>query len=335
MIYVMSDIHSRIDLFDKMLEQIGLTQDDTLYILGDSVDRGGGIAVLQKIMKLSERYNVVPLMGNHEEALLACVKWHMSNARLRHTIEMRNSYQRKDKSLKQREDAEKALIDKSSDLGSKATHTVIAFNYANQRLKNMQNAVGMQEKARHSAITANSLNGFDNWETVSEYEALSKREREAVKSFVSALPQTATVQVGEDNYLLVHGGLYKGQDGECSYYPRHEFFMEPVDKELLAEHGCPADTRVIFGHTTTRDLNIWTNHVYKAPNTIWYDETHKDKIGIDCGASYPNGQLACLRLDDMREFYVRNEDRFITPISKVNRFFRENKREWMGKTTAN
>ena len=37
--------------------------------------------------------------------------------------------------------------------------------------------------------------------------------------------------------------------------------------------------------------------------TIYYG---KDKIGIDCGSGYPEGsqgRLACLRLDDMQEFY--------------------------------
>ena len=34
----MSDIHGRIDLFDKMLEQINLKEGDMLYILGDCID---------------------------------------------------------------------------------------------------------------------------------------------------------------------------------------------------------------------------------------------------------------------------------------------------------
>ena len=38
---------------------------------------------------------------------------------------------------------------------------------------------------------------------------------------------------------------------------------------------------------------------------IWYGN---GLIGIDCGAAYPTGmnpkgRLACLRLDDMKEFY--------------------------------
>ncbi len=38
--YVMSDIHGMADLFKRMLEQIRFSDEDTLYILGDMIDRG-------------------------------------------------------------------------------------------------------------------------------------------------------------------------------------------------------------------------------------------------------------------------------------------------------
>lgn len=41
MIYVMSDIHGSKRRFDAIMEQIKLTDEDTLYILGDVIDRGG------------------------------------------------------------------------------------------------------------------------------------------------------------------------------------------------------------------------------------------------------------------------------------------------------
>jgi hypothetical protein len=36
---------------------------------------------------------------------------------------------------------------------------------------------------------------------------------------------------------------------------------------------------------------------------IWHDPVYEDKINLDCGAAYGE-HLACLRLDDMQEFYV-------------------------------
>lgn len=62
--YVVSDIHGLKDRYDAMIQGLNLQEDDTLYILGDVVDRGpDGIVILQDIMK---RKNVVMLLGNHE-----------------------------------------------------------------------------------------------------------------------------------------------------------------------------------------------------------------------------------------------------------------------------
>ena len=64
MIYAMSDLHGCYDKYIKMLEKINFSDNDTLYILGDIVDRGpDGIKILQDIM---QRINVVALMGNHD-----------------------------------------------------------------------------------------------------------------------------------------------------------------------------------------------------------------------------------------------------------------------------
>ena len=64
MIYVMSDLHGCYDKYINMLEKINFKYDDTLYILGDVIDRGDdGIKILSDMMK---RHNIVTLLGNHE-----------------------------------------------------------------------------------------------------------------------------------------------------------------------------------------------------------------------------------------------------------------------------
>ena len=66
--YVLSDIHGEKDRFEAMLETIGFSQEDTLYILGDVVDRGpDGISILRRIMNMP---NVYMLLGNHEDMML-------------------------------------------------------------------------------------------------------------------------------------------------------------------------------------------------------------------------------------------------------------------------
>ena len=64
MTYAISDIHGRYDLYTAMLDKIGFSDADTLYILGDIVDRGRH--GLKTVLDIAERKNVIPLMGNHD-----------------------------------------------------------------------------------------------------------------------------------------------------------------------------------------------------------------------------------------------------------------------------
>lgn len=62
--YIMSDLHGQYDKYIAMIRRLDLQKDDTLYILGDTVDRGPeGIRILFDLMT---RKNVVVLRGNHD-----------------------------------------------------------------------------------------------------------------------------------------------------------------------------------------------------------------------------------------------------------------------------
>ena len=66
--YCTSDIHGYDDAFFALLQELNLKDDDTLYILGDVIDRGpNGIKLLQAIMDMP---NVKMLLGNHEHMML-------------------------------------------------------------------------------------------------------------------------------------------------------------------------------------------------------------------------------------------------------------------------
>lgn len=54
MIYVLSDIHGNMKRFDSIMEQINLKPEETLYVLGDVIDRyPDGIKILRKLMKMN------------------------------------------------------------------------------------------------------------------------------------------------------------------------------------------------------------------------------------------------------------------------------------------
>ena len=68
MTYVMSDLHGELDRYNAMLELIQFSADDTLYVLGDVIDRNAhGIEILRDIMR---RTNVHLILGNHEQMML-------------------------------------------------------------------------------------------------------------------------------------------------------------------------------------------------------------------------------------------------------------------------
>lgn len=70
MIYVTSDLHgiplSRLQI---LLQHAKFSPEDTLFVLGDSIDRGEH--GLELLLWMMEQYNIIHLLGNHEEMLLA------------------------------------------------------------------------------------------------------------------------------------------------------------------------------------------------------------------------------------------------------------------------
>lgn len=72
MTYCISDIHGSYEQYRTLLDKIALRSQDTLYVLGDVVDRGP--QPMEVLWDMMNRPNVVPLLGNHEFMALYCLK---------------------------------------------------------------------------------------------------------------------------------------------------------------------------------------------------------------------------------------------------------------------
>lgn len=73
MTYVFSDIHGHYEKYRAMLAEIQFNSADTLYVLGDVIDRGpDGCKILSDMMG---RPNVIPVLGNHEFTAAMCLPW--------------------------------------------------------------------------------------------------------------------------------------------------------------------------------------------------------------------------------------------------------------------
>lgn len=71
--YVISDIHGMYHKFEELIEIIELQETDTVYILGDILDRGEH--PIRTVLRLMEMPQVICIAGNHETMAIECLKF--------------------------------------------------------------------------------------------------------------------------------------------------------------------------------------------------------------------------------------------------------------------
>ena len=135
----------------------------------------------------------------------------------------------------------------------------------------------------------------DGGRTEDQYLALNKAEQEELLQYLESLPVQLELQVNGLTFVLVHAcpmELYA--EGDDRYKSATHF---AVWFRIGASDVMPEGKTVIFGHTSTRHFQA-----VKGKMRIYHGDR---RIGIDCGCAYPwrHGQLGCLRLDDLKEFY--------------------------------
>lgn len=226
MIYVISNIHGEDEKFFKMLKKIRFNDDDTLFILGDIIDRGqGSFKILEFII---DKKNIKCIWGNHEDMMI------------------------------------KGL---SGDIG-----------YFQCWLQNGGHI------------------------TYKQFLHLGAEKQKEICNYIDKFKLYEEIEVNDKNYILVHSGIAMPKDEvdrkKVLAMQTEEDFL--WSREDFYNHKSIEGNVVIFGHTPV--VNISGQKKFK----IWHDNNYNDKIGIDCGAVFTKqgGRLGCLRLDDMKEFYI-------------------------------
>jgi len=222
MFYAISDLHGYpLEKFQQLLAKAGFCQSDTLFILGDVIDRNGdgGIEMLNWLRKQN---NIQLILGNHEAMLLA-------------------------------------VLDAQGD-------------EKKERLINY--------RASGGDVTLNAL---------ANLKAKLPEDVDAIEIYLRSAPLYRVVTVGNDKYLLLHGGLdnFRKDKKLSDYSPDEILWAWPEIDDVYYD-----DMVTIFGHTPT----------------MGYGETYRGKIlktrtwiDIDVGAGY-GMEPVLLRLDDMQEF---------------------------------
>ena len=76
---IIGDIHGCIDELNELISKINLKPSDSIYFIGDLIDRGpDSVAVVKKCYELSLNYDVKLILGNHEEKFLRYLQ-HLEN----------------------------------------------------------------------------------------------------------------------------------------------------------------------------------------------------------------------------------------------------------------
>ena len=267
--YVISDIHGALPQFQKLLKKIKFAPEkgDELYLLGDYIDWGEyPLETLLFVMHLDRSSDRVHcLMGNHEEMFLAMIEC---------------GYGRVENNL-----------------------------IANNWLINNR--------------------GAGTWE---EFRRLDRFHQYEIRKWLMELPLSFDVWDGEKHYMLAHaypyyyditydkrGGRRRRKDAVWRRLMlREDPFAEYTGDQI---YHC-----LICGHTITNyffdRMKAEKNWPFRKPratkrNKIFYGEKY---VVLDCGAKLlscgedenprireaaERAQLACLRLEDAEEFYVR------------------------------
>ncbi len=126
--------------------------------------------------------------------------------------------------------------------------------------------------------------------TLDAFRTLDAEMREGIIDYLSDMTLYEEVTAGGKDYLLVHAGIAgfkKGIDLE-SLKPE-AFFTEALD--LTKKYF--DDVTVVVGHNPTTEENGGDGKIFFGNGSI----------AIDCGEAR-GGRIGCLRLDDLKEFYV-------------------------------
>ena len=130
--------------------------------------------------------------------------------------------------------------------------------------------------------------------TIDGFQKLPKDERWFLLDYMKSFAPYDVVKAGGKTFILVHAGLGNpdifDRKKPLDEYSLHDlaFVRFDYDREYFG-----GDVYIVTGHTPTLTITCKAE-IYHSCNNIC----------IDCGAVFASGALSCLRLDDMKEYYV-------------------------------
>ena len=160
-------------------------------------------------------------------------------------------------------------------------------------------------RGNHDDFLAKSIreNSFESESHQLLVKRLTDVDLENLAVWIEGMPLYKQIELDGKKFMLAHA--------ETTVEPlekRAEFFLQGEEMTFrYLREGIEGYLSVI-GHFPTDLVRYVAKDLPQFPNTIWHNQD-KNVYCIDCGNGYRksikrNVQLACLRLNDMAEFYV-------------------------------
>ncbi|MBQ7836647.1 MAG: metallophosphoesterase [Clostridia bacterium] len=157
--------------------------------------------------------------------------------------------------------------------------------------------VEITEENADSHLNTDTMMALAQWQsngggpTLAQFKALTSDERFLLLDYLKDFSPYEIIDVGERTFILVHSGLGNYRKGKkLREYSLQELCCIRPDYGI--RYFDDNNVYIVSGHTPTLAIT-GKPEIYHNSNNIL----------IDCGATF-SGRLACLRLDDMKEFYV-------------------------------
>lgn len=272
--YVMSDIHGAYEQYEQMKKKINLQKSDILYIIGDIFDRGPGT---YKILKdIMENNNIILLLGNHEFSYVQ--------------IYENNNLYKETKKEKYKQVANE-WIEYISD---PAAGGVVTIDFLFHKIRKEQREKYLDFLASCDTEKLLNVNGryfYLTHGSLSTYDYLRVTERINMNLL----------------YLLLFNENEKLESiAAVDLNKVADFHALKKEMAAMASEGWNTDVTIITGHTPVK--------YYLPSQKDMKIITSGNNINIDCGCTGYNfdtpdadgyiKHLACLRLDDLQEFYI-------------------------------
>lgn len=286
--YVMSDIHGHKLEFDEMLDKIGFSGDDELWILGDIIDKGNEGGEMLRWAVDDAPDNVHFLLGNHEDMAYTALK--VTGGKRYIWGDMPWSYNGGRDTLYQ--------LEKTFDEDIDGTETT---KWINEKMlpwiESLPTYKYLEVNGRPFMLVHA---GFDP----NMFDSVPEEDRWGhwIDCNIDSGARNESHDVG-------HG--FGQQDDQHMLWERAKWHTDEAD--------APVET--VFGHTHFKEGLIGDYEDYygmRISGGMGKIAHFRNKHAIDCGCAYAHSHprenilgryaLGCLRLDDMKEFYVKVRD---------------------------